>query len=703
MIAAYKKYKSAGLACLPTSEEKTPAIPKGASWKGGWNNPDEYKSSHGIAIICGKSSGNLECIDFDNSFGDIAQVFEAFAGMECIRELIDKYNFPIQKTKRGGFHLLYRCDLIEGNQKLAERINEAGRPETLIETRGEGGYFCADPTPGYQIKYGDVFNPPIITAEDRMILISACKSFNEVVTPYKKPELEETDKPGDIYNRSTESIEDMKRALKDAGWTELNDNVWRRPGKDKGISATLGKAHPGIFYNFSANGHPFENDHGYTAFQVVGLLKYKGDFKGFAKELYEKQNPKINDSTKKETTIINDLPAKIFARVGCTYYKIINHQDRYGINRKEVIVWKKEEIIQDYKRPFLKSVPHYDKFVMRPDNINFEPTLNGCYNLYTEFQHTPAEGEWQWTQWLLEHVFGEQYELGLRYMQILYLHPDRQTVILALVSTKRETGKTTFLNWINMLFGDNMILITSNDFQSGFNGHYGRKNVICVEETLFEKRLVIEKLKSLATQKYITINDKFIIPYMIPFYGKLILTSNFEDRFALIDDKEIRFFVRKLEEPKHKDHTIENYLLKEIPAFLHYLKSLPPVDWRVSRSGFTPEELKNESLTAVVKESRHEISKDLEILIKEYFNTHENLEQFYASATDLKKQFFPYDNRNGIAWLTRALKEDFNYLPEEMRRYYEFEDETKTSKSGTPYLFKRIDFCQSVKDCQTPF
>lgn len=301
ILSAYHKFKDAGLACLPTGPDKMPAIPKGSTWKGGWKSLPEYESAHGIGIICGKSSGNLECLDFDNTFGDIKEIFADFGEIQDVKEIWDKYDFPIQKTPRGGFHLYYRCDLIEGNQKLAERINPEGKKGVMIETRGEGGYFCADPTPGYKIIYGKSVEPPIITAEDRIILLSACRSFNEAFTPHKKPEFEETDKPGDIYNRSSESIGEMKRALKSTGWTEIKEDIWRRPGKDKGISATFNKAHQGIFYNFSSNGHPFEDNHGYTAFQVVGLLSYNGDFKKFAKELHEKQSPLKTVHDKKVT------------------------------------------------------------------------------------------------------------------------------------------------------------------------------------------------------------------------------------------------------------------------------------------------------------------------------------------------------------------------------------------------------------------
>lgn len=291
MIAAYQKYKAAGFACLPTGPDKMPAIPKGQTWKGGWSNQDEYKTSFGIGILGGKISGNLECIDFDNHFGDAKQVLQEFSRMEGVAEIVRKYKLPLQSTTSGGYHLLYRCDLIEGNQKLASRpkTDENGKvkADVLIETRGEGGYFVADPTPGYKAIKNDLSIVNIITAEDRMILLSACRSFNKNVRVQNNAD-EDKDKIGDQFNRSFTAVDEMVSALKDSGWKEIREGIWQRPGKDRGISATLGRAYDGIFYNFSSSADPFDQEKGYTAFQVVGLLKYGGDFKAFARDLHER-------------------------------------------------------------------------------------------------------------------------------------------------------------------------------------------------------------------------------------------------------------------------------------------------------------------------------------------------------------------------------------------------------------------------------
>lgn len=404
--------------------------------------------------------------------------------------------------------------------------------------------------------------------------------------------------------------------------------------------------------------------------------------------------------SKLDKITVREIPKKLslndegravpYIRVGCTYYKKILKTDRNGFSRLELKLWKKEEIVLDHGKELLRDVPHYDDFVMKPDNLVYEPFVGKCFNLYSEFIHHPNEGKWMWTEILLRHIFGEQYELGIRYMQILYLHPTHATVILALVSTERQTGKTTFLNWINALFGSNVAMISSSDFLSSFNGHYATKNIIAIEETLFEQRLIIEKLKALATAQHLQINEKFITPYKIPFYGKIILTSNNEDRFAKVEEEEIRFFVRKVGRPQEFNHAIEEELIKEVPAFLHYLSTRPPIDWSVSRSGFATDELKNKSLEAVVNESKSSLCKDLAIHLSAYFYRHPR-ECVYATALDIKNQFFSAIQKYEPSYIRTVLKNEFEMKPEEPMRYNSFED-TAPRGHGRPYRFNRSDF-----------
>lgn len=292
MIAkAYRAYKKAGLTCLPIKKgDKSPAM--STNWKVGCDDESLYQ--HGIGLVCGKISGNLECIDFDNHFSDAKEILGQFLTDE-VEEICNRTGIPLESTMSGGYHIMYRCEEISGNQKLAQRPKaQNGKfiPDTIIETRGEGGYFVCAPTNGYKLMGADIENIPTITKEERAILLNTARSMNEWYEKNKNisVEYESTDKPGDYFNNLFEAIDEMKGSLVRAGWTEVSDKRWRRPGKDKGISATLGYVADNLFYCFTPNAHPFEEEKGYMPFGVVGLLDYGGDFKSFAKDIAERYN-----------------------------------------------------------------------------------------------------------------------------------------------------------------------------------------------------------------------------------------------------------------------------------------------------------------------------------------------------------------------------------------------------------------------------
>jgi hypothetical protein len=138
----------------------------------------------GLAIIGGYVSGGPEAIDFD-----AVDIFDPWCAM--VEELAPGLpeRLPLSQTSSDGRHVLYRCAIVEGNQKLARGLNAQGRPETLIETRGAGGYAIIPPSPPschppnkpYVMLRGDLAAIPIITAAERMIMLTAARSFNEHV------------------------------------------------------------------------------------------------------------------------------------------------------------------------------------------------------------------------------------------------------------------------------------------------------------------------------------------------------------------------------------------------------------------------------------------------------------------------------------------------------------------------------------------
>ncbi len=392
-----------------------------------------------------------------------------------------------------------------------------------------------------------------------------------------------------------------------------------------------------------------------------------------------------------------------YIRVGIKYFKTVNKIDRFNVDRKELIIWAKDEIKQDYGKEMLARVSVYDDFTIHPNNQNYSQTVRGFYNLYAPFPHKKKAFDPKdltvinWSLILMNHIFGHQIELGLRYLKVLYEHPKQALPIFVLISEERETGKSTFIDWLNIIFGGNMVIINPQDISSSFNSSYATKNVIAIEESRFDSIQATEKLKALATQKTLLVNTKFVNPYNTPFYGKLIITSNDEAKFSKVDEAEIRYWVRKIPTLKGKaNHNILEDLTNEIPYFLHYLSELPDVDFSKSRQVFTSEEIDTTALSIVKSESKEGLQKDIEILLDDYCSNNENKECLYFIPIDIKDRFFKHDSRISVNYVTKIIKDKMKLERSETRaRYTPTFDESEITKTGQFFSFKNPYYNQT--------
>lgn len=371
-----------------------------------------------------------------------------------------------------------------------------------------------------------------------------------------------------------------------------------------------------------------------------------------------------------------------YIRVGTDYYKVINKRDRYGTIQTILKTWGKEEIKQDHGKFMITDMAKFDDFTIVPDNKSFSPIIEGCYNLYNRFSHTPVESTVQesdipTSMVLMRHIFGDQIDLGLRYLKLLYEYPRQILPILTLESKERETGKTTFLNWMQMIFGENSVMISPDELSATFNSMYANKNIIMIDETVVEKTSTLEKLKSITTAKSIAVKTKFVQEFSIPFFGKVILCTNKVKDFMRIDDEEIRFWVRKVSVIKEKNTQIEQQLFNEIPKFLKYLTQMPEIDFSKSRMVFTKEEILTNELITIKQESKSTLYKELEILIEDFFEntpcTH-----FCATAKDIKERWFRNDSKVSISYIRKVLLDEVGAIPNQTsEKYTPFEDYQK--------------------------
>jgi len=312
-------YLNTGLSVIPTTKDKNPTIP---SWKHLQTNKPQINEvtswwqgeTGSIGIICGQISGNLEAIDLDEKYNisrtPLLLQWQTLVDLECpglSKKLV------MQKTQNNGYHALYRCKSIQGNQKLAQRPateeelkeNPNEKFKTLIETRGEKGYIACYPSKGYSIFNGDFKNISEVTTEERDILLSCARALNQYNAPSsivtEKGFSKNTDPslPGNVFIERG----DHKQLLQKHGWAytgELGDNErWRRPGKREGVSATFRKS-DGLFYVFSSNAGPFENEKSYNKFSMFTQLEANGDYKDAAQKLAMLGFGEIKNSSKED-------------------------------------------------------------------------------------------------------------------------------------------------------------------------------------------------------------------------------------------------------------------------------------------------------------------------------------------------------------------------------------------------------------------
>lgn len=296
-----------------------------------------------------------------------------------------------------------------------------------------------------------------------------------------------------------------------------------------------------------------------------------------------------------------------FIRVGTTLYKIVEQPRLSGGYVKKRIPWNNETLRQDYGKDYIGSVPKYDGFCTVPEHIGYRPVIGKFLNLYEPIDHRPQEGDFPSIRSLVEHIFGEQYELGMDYLQLLYLQPVQKLPILLLVSEERNTGKSTFLNFLKALFQNNVTFNTNEDFRSQFNSDWAGKLLIVVDEVLLNRREDSERLKNLSTTLSYKVEAKGKDRSEIAFFAKFVLCSNNEHLPILIDAGETRYWVRKIERLQSDDTNFLQKLKDEIPAFLYFLAHRKLSTEQESRMWFSPKLTYTAALQKIIRSNRNRL------------------------------------------------------------------------------------------------
>lgn len=302
------------------------------------------------------------------------------------------------------------------------------------------------------------------------------------------------------------------------------------------------------------------------------------------------------------------------------------------------IDWSIETIRRRYGNDMTKHIidemPNYDGEVIMPQHINYQPVIGRYLNAYKPLKYTPMAGaNWNHIEQLIRHIFEEHYELGLDYLQLLYLKPMQKLPVLLLVSEETGTGKSTFCNFLRLIFGDNATEVTNDNLRSQFTSTWLSKLIIYIEETLLDRREDSEKIKNLVTAATAQSEAKGKDRVEVPLFAKFVMCSNDEERPVTLSPQDTRFWVRKIRPLPKNGRNTSNFLQeveKEIPYFLHFLAERELSTKCEDRLWFRRDLIETDAWRKIVHNSRSACERQMVELLLDVMKTVEIQELKYS-------------------------------------------------------------------------
>ena len=326
-----------------------------------------------------------------------------------------------------------------------------------------------------------------------------------------------------------------------------------------------------------------------------------------------------------------------YIRIGTQIYR----KESKPSGQEELLPWSVGALYQDYGKDqgndIINKMQKYVGWVNEPSHTDYKPVIGKWLNLYEPLPHGPRAGvDFPNIRQFLRHIFGSQYELGLDYLQLLYLNPKQKLPILMLLSKERNTGKSTLLKLLKAIFGKNATFNTNEDFKSQFNADWANKLLIMVDEAFLDKVEYTERLKNLSTATIYKAEAKGKDRIECDFHGKFILCSNNIERPVIIEPGETRFWVIQVPKLKSEDTLILDKMIYEIPSFLNHLLHRHLHTEQTSRMWFSFELYHTKALDRIIAGNRSRLEQQIAYVLSEIMDAF-NLDHIDICVRDIYK------------------------------------------------------------------
>lgn len=339
-----------------------------------------------------------------------------------------------------------------------------------------------------------------------------------------------------------------------------------------------------------------------------------------------------------------------------------------------------------------KDAMYFESECYVPSHTDYKPYIGKSINNYFPLRIKPIQGDWSTWDKLIRHIGQDKYKILIDYLIVMFQYPTEKLPIIILVSEENGTGKSTFLQAVAYLLGDNAGVYGQSDLNGQFNGW--AMNSLAVFEEISDTKQSINKLKSISTAQMATINRKYMPLFSFEPFVKIMIASNDEETCIQLNENDTRYFVLKIPAFAHFDPDFFNKLKAEAPAMLWYLLNTDPTTKKASRMWFTPEMISTDQLKRIVEVSRSAIYQDIKIAVDEIM-TELNLSELRIIRDELVSKL---NNRYSLSEISTCLRKEFKIHPVRGRYTpYHKQNTGDDGKIGRYFLFKKDDLCSQCE------
>jgi hypothetical protein len=188
------------------------------------------------------------------------------------------------------------------------------------------------------------------------------------------------------------------------------------------------------------------------------------------------------------------------------------------------------------------------------------PEVNGCLNTWQGFGVTPKKGSWHL---LKKHIYevicnkdSTKFKYMIRWMAFLFQFPETRPEVAVILKGKKGAGKgILFTELVNLCGTHGVTIANCEAFTGSFNEIFDKTIFLFADEVSWPGDKEVEgKLKSYITEPKISINAKFMKPYVIQNCLHVAMATN-NDWVIPASEDERRFFINEVSEKYAKNKT----------------------------------------------------------------------------------------------------------------------------------------------------